>query len=92
MSKTSLLSSLFWDMQISEAEIKDLLAANDIKLSFTASLYSRILTSFKWYDILELLSEEQLKNALSDRVIRSLPSRHLRELYKYAASRLFLNN
>lgn len=84
------LTRLFWDYQLSETELRDCLARNDQDDPLTISLYNRILLSTpNWYDILRMLSTEQLKVALSERVISTIHSKALRERYRFAANRLF---
>jgi len=82
------LEHLFWDYQIPEVEIEELLQQNDLSNNLTVSLYNRILSSYRWYDILKLLTPAQLENALSERVINTIFSKHLRERYSYAARKM----
>ncbi len=84
------LTRLFWDYQLSEQELRDCLAKNDPNDSLTISLYNRILLSTpNWYDILRMLSPEQLRTALSEKVISTIHSKALQQRYRFAASRLF---
>ena len=75
-------------MSITDSEIESLLQENNISNPMTVSLYQRILTSYKWYDILEMLTDSQLSNALSPSVIKRIYSKDLQSLYRYAAERL----
>jgi hypothetical protein len=83
------LSSLFWDYDLSDADLERRLAENDIEDPLTVSVYARILLTLKWYEVLRLLSSEQLRSALSERVIGTIHSRSLQERYRFAAERLF---
>jgi len=86
------LADLFWEYQVSEEELWDCLDKNDLDNPLTVSLYNRILLSTpNWYDVLNWLSTEQLKAALSDKVISSIHSRALQERFRFAFSRLYPN-
>jgi len=62
-----------------------MLDKNDITDILTVSLYRRILMSCPWYEILKMLNPQQLQNALSDKVIRTIFPKGLQERYAYAA-------
>lgn len=84
------LKQLFWEYQLSEQVLQDCLDKNDPTDPLTVSLYNRILLSTpNWYSILRMLSPEQLKIALSPRVINTIHSKALQERYRFAFSRLF---
>lgn len=84
------LTSLFWEYKISEQELQDCLDKNDLNDPITVSIYNRLLLSTPdWYSLLDMLSFEQLKAALSPTVIKTIHSKALRERYSFAASRLF---
>ncbi|MDD2230407.1 MAG: hypothetical protein PHY48_13460 [Candidatus Cloacimonetes bacterium] len=85
-------SQLFWEYQLSEQELQDCLSKNDTNNPLTVSLYNRILLSTpNWYDILKYLTPEQLRMALSEKVISTIHSKALQERYRFAVSRLFPN-
>jgi len=84
------LTQLFWEYRLSEQELQACLDRNDPNDPLTISLYNRILLSTpNWYSILKMLSLEQLKTALSPKVINTIHSPALRERYRFAFSRLF---
>ncbi len=84
------LARLFWDYDVSEQELQKRLEKNDPCDPLTVSLYNRILLSTpNWYDILRLLSQEQLKTALSNQVLSTIHSPALRKRYHFARGRLF---
>ena len=86
------LTQLFWEYLLSEEELQDCLNKNDLNNPLTVSLYNRILLSTpNWYDVLRLLSPEQLRSALSEKVISTIHSKALQERFRFAASRLFPN-
>lgn len=86
------LTQLFWEYQLSEQELQECLVKNDIDDPLTVSLYKRILLSTpNWYDVLRFLTPQQLRNALSQKVISTIQSAALQERFSFAASRLFPN-
>lgn len=88
--KTRKLTQLFWEYELSEQDLQDCLNKNDLNEPLTVSLYRRILLSTpSWYDVLRLLSPEQLRTALSERVISTIHSKALQERFRFAASRMF---
>jgi len=90
MSERINLQRLFWDYQLSEQELQDCLDKNDPTDPLTISLYNRILLNTpSWYSILRMLSPDQLKTALSPRVINTIHSKAIQERYRFASSRLF---
>ncbi|MEF3693721.1 MAG: hypothetical protein V3576_00050 [Candidatus Cloacimonadota bacterium] len=94
MDKTNVvqrkLTDLFWDYNHTEERLKTCLLKNDPKDPLTISLYNRILLSTpNWYDVIEMLSAEQLRIALSERVIKTIYSPSLRERFRFARTILF---
>lgn len=88
--KTRKLTQLFWEYELSEQELQDCLNKNDLSEPLTVSLYRRILLSTPdWYDVLGSLTPEQLRTALSEKVISTIHSKALQERFRFAASRLF---
>jgi hypothetical protein len=88
--KKSELTRLFWEYRLSEQELQACLDNNDLNDPLTVSLYNRILLSTpNWYDILRMLSSEQLKSALSPQVLSTIQSKAIQERFRFAYSRLF---
>ncbi len=84
------LAQLFWEYQLTELELQDRLDRNDPNDPLTVSLYNRILLSTpNWYSILRMLSPEQLRTALSPRVLNTIHSKALQERFRFAFNRLF---
>lgn len=84
------LTRLFWEYDVSEDELLRRLEENDLNDPLTVSLYKRILLSTSnWYDVMRMLSPEQLKAALSDQVISTIHSPALQKRYRFAYGRLF---
>lgn len=84
------LARLFWEYDFSEEELQTCLKKNDPSDPLTLSLYNRILLSTpNWYDILRMLSPEQLRTALSPRVLATIRTKALQERFRFAYERLF---
>ncbi len=84
------LARLFWEYNYSEQELQSRLQKNDPSDPLTVSLYSRILLSTpNWYDVLRMLSPEQLRTALSPHVLSTIRSKALQERFRFAGERLF---
>ncbi|MFH0992207.1 MAG: hypothetical protein V1799_19580 [bacterium] len=77
------LRKIFWDYTFSEEELQDLLAGKRERVGHLdrEGLYARLLTSWKWYDILDLVGIEHVDELLSDAVLRRIHSKALREKY-----------
>lgn len=84
------LAKLFWDYQVTERELQDCLAKNDLNDPLTVSLYNRILLGTpSWYQVLRMLSSDQLRSALSPRVLSTIQSNAVQERFRFAAAILF---
>jgi len=87
---TMRLTQLFWEYSLSEQELRDRLDRNDLNDPLTVSLYNRILLNTPdWYQVLSTLNPAQLKAALSNKVINTIPSQALRKRYGFASAILF---
>lgn len=85
------LKKYFWDYNFTEEELNKLLSGkiNSIGHLSSESLYSRILTSGKWYQILETIGTENLEKALSEKVLKSIKSNELKRKLRIARGILF---
>ncbi len=85
------LQKIFWDYEFSEEELQDLLHGKILKAGHLDKdgLYSRLLSSFRWYTILEYVGIEHLDELLSDTVISRLQSNDLKKKYAVAKRILF---
>ena len=52
-------------------------------------LYARILTSMRWYQLIDLIPEHKLEEALSDQVINRIRFKDIRDKYYFAKRLLF---
>lgn len=89
--KKKLLSNAFWDKNINENQLVELINGkiNTIPFFDKKNLYSRLLSTFDWYTLLKLIPEKSLKDALADDVLERLYPKELKEKYTYARSVLF---
>lgn len=85
------LQKIFWDYEFSEEELQDLLHGKILKAGHLdkEGLYSRLLSSLRWYTILEYVGIEHLDEVLSDTVISRLQSKDLKKKYAVAKRILF---
>lgn len=85
------LSNLFWDYNFREEELQALLNGDLDRVGHVDryGLYARILTSMGWYQVIDLIPENKLEDALSERVITKIRFKDLREKYHFAKRLLF---
>ena len=85
------LKKLFWDYEFSEEELQDLLHGKILKAGHLdiEGLYSRLLSSLRWYTILEYVGIDHLDKLLSDSVINRIHSNDLKRKYRIARRILF---
>ena len=86
LESESLLSRLYWDVEIEPERLIQLLNGRIDKIGHIDrnNLYYRILTSYDWYTILKLLPGQMLKEALNDSVINRIHIKDLKDKYFYA--------
>ncbi|MEO5643530.1 MAG: hypothetical protein ABIQ40_05725 [Bacteroidia bacterium] len=77
-----IFSRLFWDYNVSTEEIESMLSSGEP--SKKEKVYLRLLISSQWYVLLNILSKEELAEALSENVISKIHIATLREKYQYA--------
>jgi len=80
------LKNYFWDYSFTEEELQDLLSGkeNSIVHLKIEDLYVRILKSARWYDAIEIIGKENIKNALSEKVIKKIYPNSLRHKFEIA--------
>jgi hypothetical protein len=84
--KIKLLSRLSWDLEVSPEQLYRLLQhetdqAGNIDIR---NLYYRILTTFDWYTVLQLVPRNSLKELLDDSVLNRIYPIDLKTKFKYA--------
>lgn len=85
------LTDLFWDYRFREEDLQALLngAVERVGHVDRYGLYARILTSFSWYQLIDLIPEQKLEEALSERVIDRIRFKDIRDKYYFAKRLLF---
>jgi DnaJ-domain-containing protein 1 len=81
----SLLSKLYWDMNVDPEDIYKILNTEYEKLSIeVTNLYRRLLKTYDWYTLLKLIPKNKLLNVLHDDVINHLYPKDLKKRFIYA--------
>lgn len=85
------LKGLFWDYGFTEQELQDLLHGKIQRVGHLdrTGLYVRLLSSLRWYTILDLVGSDHLIDLLSDSVIARIHSDDLKKKYVTARRILF---
>lgn len=84
------LSQLFWDIDIELETIIDILNGKitNYKSVDAAKIYLRLLESYNWHTILQIIELNQINEILSEKIIKKIWNKPLRQRYE-TASRLF---
>lgn len=82
----SLLSKLFWDLNLNSDKLFLLLNGKIQKTGGIdrSNLYYRVLTGCGWYTILKLIPRKDLNRLLNDEVLNRIFPNDLRDKYLYA--------
>lgn len=82
----SLLSKLYWDIEINSDDLYRLLLGEVDKIGTInqTNLFYRILTSYDWYTILKLIPPEEFNKLLGDDILNRIRPKDLKEKYLYA--------
>jgi hypothetical protein len=86
-TREEVLRKINWDYNYT-VEVQERLLASD-NLSDKKHIYLKLLQGVRWYTLRAILTERELKEALSMEVIRAVFPRQLRETYMYASKALF---
>jgi hypothetical protein len=86
-TREEVLKKINWDYSYSVEEQERLLASDN--LSDKKHIYLKLLQSVRWYTLRAILTEKELKEALSMEVMRAIFPRPLRDTYMYASKALF---
>jgi hypothetical protein len=82
----TLLSKLYWDMEINPDELYSLLIGETDKIGHIqqSNLFYRILISYDWYTILKLIPPKEFNKLLEDDILNRIHPKDLKEKYLYA--------
>ncbi len=86
-TRAEVLRKLNWEYTYSVEDQEKLLASNN--LADKKHIYVKILQGVRWYSILSVLSEQELKEALSTEVVTAVFPQTLRDTYLYVKKALF---
>lgn len=88
--KNVLLRQIIWDYNIPAAEIDSVLKGNtEIAGHYNQSMLVRkIVESYPWFTVLELITPEELCKVLDNELIEKLRSPSLRKKYEFIQKRL----
>ena len=89
--KKKLLSDAFWDKNVDENQLYDLIIGKIETLPFLDKklIFCRLLSTYDWYTLIKLVPEKLLREALNNDVLGRLYPKELKEKYKYARGILF---
>ena len=84
--KEKILSRLFWDIEISQMDVDELLDEKFLTIEDIESqqFFIRLLTSCNWYTLLRLMPPKKLQSILSNPILNKLFPKDLKEKYIYA--------
>jgi len=83
--RLNLMRSLMWDYNISPEHCLEVLEGKREKAGHysEATLFRKLLESYRWFTILKIISPERILDLLTDDVIRSLRFKSLSEHYAF---------
>ena len=89
-NKIEKLRFLMWDYPISAQECYDVLLGTQQTIGHYDSekLFRKLLESFSWFAILDILPIDRIRELLSDEMIKSLRNERLRERYGFIKDKL----
>ena len=84
------LKSIMWDYSISTGEMEELLDGKIDKAGHYTreKLFAKMLTGLPWFTIIRILPVENVKDMLTDEVIRVLWPKSVQKQYEYVRKRL----
>jgi len=85
------LKKYFWEYKFKEEELQKLLSGEVDRIGHLSreGLYSRILMSEGWYNIVEIIGLDKLNEALSEGVLKKIKSADLKRRLRIAKRILF---
>jgi len=80
------IKPLFWDYDITEGTLNEILRGElqEAKGITRSKIYSRLLESYSWYQILKIIDSNQIAAILSDDIIEKIWNKPLQKRYQYA--------
>lgn len=81
------LKRINWDTTLSVSDYEKILAGSNFNEK--KFIYHKLLKSVRWYNLIKILSESELKEILSPEILDRFHIPSMRENYRYARKVLF---
>jgi len=90
VEREKLLKQISWDYNLSEADILALLEGRLERAGHYTrkDIFRKLLETYPWFTILNIMPAHEVKELLSDQVISSLRSHSLKQKYEFIKRRL----
>lgn len=84
------LKMAFWDYNYSEDDLYAVLF-EDAKIKYLSPerIYQRLLETYSWYQLLEIIPKQQFQKLLAEDIIQKLRFQELKNRYYYVRELLF---
>lgn len=88
--KQKLLNQLSWDYDLPEEDVRALLEGRRERAGHYArqELFRKLLETYPWFTILQIISVKEVKELLTSEVINTLRSPSLKKKYEFIRHRL----
>ncbi|MCK4920223.1 MAG: hypothetical protein KAS71_04205 [Bacteroidales bacterium] len=85
-----LFRQIMWDYDISPVEVEKVLQAKKDTVGHynKQTIFIKLLESYSWFTMLQLFSPQELRQLLSDDVVKKLRFKSLRKKYEFVQKRL----
>ncbi len=85
------IQKILWDINLSPAEVYALLHGDETQVRGVTrnNIYRRLMTTFNWYTVKELVPAANYKELLSDEVLNSLYPPSIKKKYQLVRNVLF---
>ena len=82
------IKPLFWDYDITEEILNEILRGElqEAKGITRSKIYSRLLESYSWHQILRIIDSNQIAAILSDEIIANIWNKPLQKRYQTSSS------
>ena len=86
-----ILKEINWDTTLTTEDLYKVFKGEVYRIGAVDKnyLYHKILNGYNWYSVMKIFPPHELKNVLSDEVIKRLFPQPLREKYRYVRRVLF---
>jgi hypothetical protein len=88
--KTELLKQLMWDYSISPVDLEAVLDGRRVRAGHydRSMLFLKIIETYPWFTVIQLFTPEDIRNLLTENVIKKLRVPSLRKKYDFIYRRL----